>query len=131
MHNVQLLLNSGIGEPYNPETGSGNVGRNYAYQTMGSVDVYFDDEIMNPFVGAGALGQAVFDWQTAAFDHSEHGFLGGAYLVTWQTGGRPINQTRTPEAAGKWGGQWKQALAKSYNSRRSISSPRSSIARLL
>ncbi len=59
-------------------------------------------QIMSPFGGAGALGQAGVDWQTAAFDHSEHGFLGGAYLVTWQTGGRPINQTRTPEAAGKW-----------------------------
>ncbi|WP_348672757.1 GMC family oxidoreductase [uncultured Abyssibacter sp.] len=128
VHNVQLLLNSGIGEAYDPKTGRGNVGRNYAYQTMGSVDVYFDDQIMDPFVGAGALGQAVSDWQTAAFDHSEHGFLGGAYLCTWQTGGRPINQTRTPESAGKWGSRWKQAVAKSYNSSLSISSHGSSMS---
>jgi gluconate 2-dehydrogenase alpha chain len=122
LHNVQLLLNSGIGEPYDYEAGTGNVGRNYAYQMMGSVEVFFDDEIMNPFVGAGALGQAVSDYQTAAFDHSDLGFVGGAYLSAWQTGGRPINQSRVPSNVKSWGGEWKQALAKYYNSSLSISS---------
>ncbi len=43
-------------------------------------------------------------------------------------GDRVIATARTPEAAGKWGGQWKQALAKSYNSSLSISSHGSSMA---
>ena len=84
--------------------------------------MFFDDEIMNPFVGAGALGQAVSDYQTAAFDHSDLGFIGGAYLSAWQTGGRPINQSRVPSNVKAWGSEWKQALAKYYNSSLSISS---------
>lgn len=33
LNNVRLLLLSGIGQPYDPATGKGVVGRNYAYQT--------------------------------------------------------------------------------------------------
>ena len=38
LHNVRLLLLSGIGKPYDPATGEGVVGRNYAYQTGSGVD---------------------------------------------------------------------------------------------
>ena len=31
-NNVLLMLNAGIGEPYDPETGKGTVGKNYCYQ---------------------------------------------------------------------------------------------------
>ncbi len=31
--NVRMMLLSGIGKPYDPQTGQGVVGRNYAYQT--------------------------------------------------------------------------------------------------
>jgi choline dehydrogenase-like flavoprotein len=31
-HNVHLMLLSGIGKPYDPVTGEGVVGRNFAYQ---------------------------------------------------------------------------------------------------
>jgi gluconate 2-dehydrogenase alpha chain len=34
------------------------VGKNYAYQTMSSVNVFFDDKILNPFIGAGALAMS-------------------------------------------------------------------------
>ena len=44
LHNVRLLLLSGIGQPYDPKTGDGLVGKNYAYQTMSSVNVFFDDK---------------------------------------------------------------------------------------
>ncbi|WP_367716621.1 GMC family oxidoreductase [Nitratireductor sp. GISD-1A_MAKvit] len=51
-HNVHLLLVSQIGEPYNPETGRGLVGKNYAYQTMSGVDLFYDDDTnFNPFIG--------------------------------------------------------------------------------
>jgi len=35
-HNVHLLLLSGIGKPYDPTSGQGVVGRNYAYQCTSS-----------------------------------------------------------------------------------------------
>ena len=62
LHNVHLLLTSGIGTPYDPSTGQGTLGKNYAYQITPSVDVFFDDKILNPFVGAGALGMVADDF---------------------------------------------------------------------
>src|SRR6185437_8735359 len=50
-HNPWLMMLSGIGKPYDAKSGDGVVGKNYAYQIVSSVDVFFDDKIMNPFVG--------------------------------------------------------------------------------
>ncbi len=112
-HNVLLLLLSKIGKPYDPKTNTGVVGRNYAYQITSSVDVFFD-EIMNPFMGAGALGQAVDDFNGDNFDHAPHGFIGGGYIALWTTGGRPILQHQLPEGTPKWGAGWKKAMAENY-----------------
>lgn len=112
-HNVHLLLLSGIGKPYDPKAGTGVVGRNYAYQITSSVNV-FTDELMNPFMGAGALGQVVDEFNGDNFDHGPLGFIGGGYLATWSTGGRPILQHQVPEGTPKWGEGFKHALADNY-----------------
>jgi len=112
-HNVHLLLLSKIGQPYDPVANKGVVGRNYAYQITSSVDV-FVDQILNPFMGAGALGQAVDDFNGDLFDHGPHGFVGGGYLALWTTGGRPILQHHVPEGTPTWGGKFKRALAENY-----------------
>ncbi len=119
-HNVHLLLLSGIGKPYDPKTGSGVTGRNYAYQITSSVDV-FQDDIVNPYMGAGALGQAIDEFNGDNFDHGPEGFIGGGYIALWTTGGRPIRQqTQVPEGTPKWGGEWKRARAENYLSAMSI-----------
>jgi gluconate 2-dehydrogenase alpha chain len=118
-HNVHLLLLSGIGQPYDPQTGTGVTGRNYAYQITSSVDVFLDD-ILNPFMGAGALGQAVDDFNGDNFDHGPQGFIGGGYIALWTTGGRPILQHRLPEGTPKWGAGWKKAMAENYLTSASI-----------
>ena len=112
-HNVHLLLLSGIGKPYDPVSNSGVTGRNYAYQITSSVDV-FVDEILNPFMGAGALGQGVDDFNSDLFDHGPHGFVGGGYIALWTTGGRPILQHHVPEGTPTWGPKFKRALAENY-----------------
>jgi gluconate 2-dehydrogenase alpha chain len=112
-HNVHLLLLSGIGEVYDPKTRSGTLGRNYAYQMVSGVDV-FVEENLNPFMGAGALGQAIDDFNGDNFDHGPHGFIGGAYVALWTTGGRPILQHQLPEGTPEWGSAWKQAMAENY-----------------
>jgi len=112
-HNVHLLLLSGIGKPYDPVRNEGVVGRNYAYQITSSVNVFLDD-ILNPFMGAGALGQAVDNFNGDNFDHGPHGFIGGGYIALWTTGGRPILQTQVPEGTPKWGSGWKKAMADNY-----------------
>ena len=112
-HNALLLLLSGIGKPYDPKTNTGVVGRNYAYQITSAVDVFFDD-IMNPFMGAGALGQAVDEFNGDNFDHGPYGFIGGGYIALWSTGGRPILQHQLPEGTPTWGAGWKKAMAQNY-----------------
>ena len=42
--NVQLMLLSGIGKPYDPQTGDGVVGKNYAYQTTSGVERIFEGQ---------------------------------------------------------------------------------------
>lgn len=118
-HNVHLLLLSGIGEPYDPASGKGVVGRNYAYQITSGVDVFLDD-ILNPFMGAGALGQAVDEFNGDNFDHGPHKFIGGGYIALWTTGGRPILQHHLPGDAPKWGSGWKKSMAQNYLSSCSI-----------
>ena len=73
------------------------VGKNYAYQTMSSVNVFFDDKIINPFIGAGALATVIDDFNGDNFDHSGLGFIGGAYIAGMVTGGRPIEMIYTPK----------------------------------
>ncbi|MHB8743171.1 MAG: GMC family oxidoreductase [Sulfuricaulis sp.] len=113
-NNPHLLLLSKIGQPYDPKTNKGVTGRNYAYQITSSVNVFMD-EIMNPFMGAGALGQAVDEFNGDNFDHGPHGFIGGGYIALWTTGGRPILQQRAlPEGTPKWGAGWKKAMHENY-----------------
>lgn len=122
INNVKLLLVSGIGQPYDPETGQGNVGRNYTYQTMAGADVFFPETMrMNPFMGAGALGQAIDEYNGDNFDHSGLGFIGGGYIAAYVTGGRPIEYHPTPPGTPRWGLGWKQAVRRYYNHSAGIS----------
>ena len=114
LQNVRLLLLSGIGKPYDPRSGEGVVGKNYAYQTMSSVNVFFDDKILNPFIGAGALATVIDDFNGDNFDHTGLGFIGGGYIAGMVTGGRPIEMIYTPEGTPAWGLEWKHAAAKNY-----------------
>jgi gluconate 2-dehydrogenase alpha chain len=120
LHNVRLLLLSGIGAPYDPAANTGVVGRNYAYQITSSVNVFLDDYV-NPFVGAGALGMAIDDFNGDNFDHTGLGFIGGGYICAWTTNGRPIETHPTPEGTPTWGAGWKRAVAENYLKAMSIS----------
>ena len=120
LHNVRLLLLSGIGQPYDPQTGQGLIGKNYAYQIVSSVNVFFDGKLLNPFIGAGAHGMIVDDWNGDNFDHSRLGFIGGGYVGVVQTGARPIETHPTPEGTPKWGSAWKRAVASNYLTSMSI-----------
>jgi len=121
LHNVHLLLVSGIGTPYEPRSGEGVVGRNYAYQIVSSVNAFFDDKVFNPYIGAGALGIAIDDFNGDNFDHAGKGFIGGGYLACWNTNGRPIENHPTPDNTPKWGSKWKSAVAKNYLRTASVS----------
>ena len=116
INNVRMLLLSGIGTPYDPATGQGVVGRNYAYQTMSTVASFFDEDIIiNPFMASGASGTLINDFAGDNFDHSGLGFIGGAFIGAVNTNGRPIQYHPVPPGTPNWGKGWKQAVVKHYN----------------
>jgi len=121
LNNIQLLLASDIGTPYDPQTGQGVVGKNYAYQITSGVDLFFDDKLTNRFIGAGALGMIVDDFNGDNFDHTGLDFIGGGYIALWTTNARPIETHPTPKDVPKWGSQWKKAVADNYLKAASIS----------
>ena len=113
LNNAKLLMVSDIGEQYNPETGRGTLGKNYAYQILPGATGFFDEQ-MNTFMGAGALGMTVDDFNGDAFDHSDLDFIHGASLSMTQTGLRPILHNPIPPDTPSWGADFKKASIENY-----------------
>jgi gluconate 2-dehydrogenase alpha chain len=116
LHNVHLMLLSGIGAPYDPESNKGVIGRNFSYQVMSVIRGFFGKHVhTNPFIGAGAAKVGVDDFNADNFDHGPLGFVGGGPLWIQQAGNKPISGVPTLPGAPAWGGKWKAAVAESYN----------------
>jgi gluconate 2-dehydrogenase alpha chain len=113
-NNVGLMLGAGIGEPYDPVTGKGVVGKNYCFQVNSNLPIFVEDEI-NPFIGTGATPAAIDDFQGDNFDHGGLGFFGGGFLAPTVSGGRPIQVRAVPPGTPRWGSAWKEATARWYN----------------
>lgn len=116
LFNVHLLLLSGIGTPYDPNTGKGVIGRNFSYQVTSSVDGFFDkSHNFNPFVASGAIGMCIDEFNGDNFDHAKLGFVGGGYIGAVMTNGRPLQTLpRLPKGTPSWGAAWKRAVAENY-----------------
>ncbi|WP_410014397.1 GMC family oxidoreductase [Sodalis sp. C49] len=118
--NVRLMLLSGVGKPYDPVTNTGTTGRNYAYQTANSVQLFFDNKNFNPFIGAGAVGMGIDDFNNDNFDHTGLGFFGGGSIRVTPIGAAPIAYHPTPPSAPTWGSEFKRQVKKNYLSSMSI-----------
>jgi gluconate 2-dehydrogenase alpha chain len=116
LFNVQLLLISGIGTPYDPQTGQGQIGRNFSHQTVSAALGFFDKDKynFNPFISAGSIGMCIDEFNGDNFDHGPLGFVGGGYIGQVQTNGRPIQITAVPPGTPAWGSKWKQAVKDNY-----------------
>ena len=114
--NVQLLLHSKIGQPYDPVANTGVIGRNFTHQAMSSVDGVFDKTKFNfnPFIASGAIGMCIDEFNGDNFDHGPLGFVGGGYLGQVQSNGRPIETSPVPAGTPKWGAEWKKNVADYY-----------------
>jgi gluconate 2-dehydrogenase alpha chain len=129
LNNVRMLLLSKIGAPYDPGTGRGVVGRNYAYQTTSGASVFYGkDQHINPFMRSGANGVVIADFVSDNFDHASLDFVGGGYIGEVMSHGRPIQFQPAPPGTPKWGSAWKRALVKHYNHTVTINVHASSIA---
>ena len=114
-NNTRLLLLSGIGKPYDPHSGEGVVGRNYAYTTYGKVPLFFEDKVFNRFMGGGGLGTIIDEYNGDNFDHAGLDFIGGAYIHVSTGGNLPIKSHVVPPGTPRWGSARKKAVAHYYN----------------
>ena len=96
IHNVHLMLVSGIGKPYNPHTGEGVVGKNYAYQMNGGVSLFYKEENFNWFIGTGSNGMVIDDFGMNNMDYAKEGFIGGSYISSGTFNGQPLRSMRLP-----------------------------------
>ncbi len=114
--NVQLLLLSGIGKPYDAKSGEGVIGRNFTHQTVSSAVGFFDKDKynFNPFAASGAIGMCIDEFNGDNFDHGPLGFVGGGYMGQVQTNGRPIESNQLPPGTPTWGMGWKNAMRDNY-----------------
>jgi len=113
--NVQHLLLAGIGEPYNPVSGKGVVGKNYAYQFEAGASAFFEDKELNPFWGSAGMGVCIDDFNGENFDHGGLGFFGGGYLICNSAAAPPIAGRDVPRGTPQWGSEWKRATVKWYH----------------
>ena len=117
LFNVQLLLLSGIGSPYDPKTGQGQIGRNFSHQTVSTATGFFDNTKFNfnPFIASGSIGMCIDEFNGDNFDHGPLGFVGGGYMGQVQSNGRPIETAvQLPPGTPAWGAKWKQATKDNY-----------------
>lgn len=116
-NNTRLLLLSGIGEPYDPPSGKGTVGRNLTHQVHFGAATAFFDKPLNRFMGSGASGVHISDFDGDVFDHSALPFLRGGNLYAPSYGARPIANfgVVAPSVKARWGSEWKKAAIESYD----------------
>jgi gluconate 2-dehydrogenase alpha chain len=123
LNNTRLLLLSGIGEPYNAQSGKGTLGRNLTHQVSIGAATAFFEKPLNRFMGSGAAGVCISDFDGDLFDHSALPFLRGGILVAMSMGYRPIANfgVLPPSVKAGWGSGWKKAALEYYDRTGSIS----------
>lgn len=109
--NNRLLLLSKIGQPYNPKTRKGVIGRNFNGQfniAFRGAKGFFDDKKFNLYMGAGALGSTMSDFAADNFDHSDLDFINGGAIEYRQYGDGAIASNHVPKDTPKWGSEFKR-----------------------
>jgi gluconate 2-dehydrogenase alpha chain len=119
-NSIRLLLLSEIGEPYNPVTGKGTLGKNLTHQvTSGGAGMLVFKERLNLFMGSGAVGYGIADFDGDLKEETPEQVLrGGLFLRGAAPSEGPIASFgRIPggEAPRTWGSQWKKASIKHWD----------------
>lgn len=115
LYNVHLMLVSGIGTPYDPVSNTGTVGRNYSYQNLNRVVLFYDKDVQaNQFIGIGGAGATMDDLNGNQLDNGKVGFLGGGLAWARQPGAGPVRGINVPAGTPSWGSKWKRAVADNF-----------------
>jgi gluconate 2-dehydrogenase alpha chain len=129
INNVHLMLLSGIGEPYDPATQKGVIGKNYCYQTGAGATLFFEGRHFNPFMSAGGSNFTIDDFNINwGFDRGPLGFVGAYNVGAGFNTPLPIGYRPVPGGTPQWGREWKAATAKWYQTAMNIGSSGSVMA---
>jgi gluconate 2-dehydrogenase alpha chain len=124
LNNNRLLMMSRIGEPYDPSTGKGTLGRNLTHQVSHATPIFLDRPL-NGFMGAGGLGATLADFDGDFGLDPSFGILRGGHIRIASGGEAPIASFgRIPpgETEANWGSAWKKAALKWWDRSASITS---------
>jgi gluconate 2-dehydrogenase alpha chain len=115
--NTRMLLLSGIGEPYDPATGRGTVGRNLTHQVSISAATIFFDQPLNRYMGSGSTGLMFSDFDGDVFDHTSLPFLRGGTFAARCYGYQPIASfgVLPNSVKANWGSDWKKSAVHYYD----------------
>ena len=119
-NSIRLLLLSQIGEPYNPGTGTGTLGKNLTHQvTSGAAGILVFKERLNLFMGSGAVGWGIADFDGDLKEEPPEKVLrGGLFLRGAAASIGPVASFgRIPraEAPRNWGSAWKKASIRHWD----------------
>ena len=115
LFNVHLMLISGIGKPYDPVSKTGTIGRNYSYQNLNRVSLFFDESVQaNQFIGNGGAGTTIDDLNGKQNDSSKTGFIGGGIVWARQPGAGPVRGIATAPGVPNWGSDWKKGIKEAF-----------------
>jgi len=129
INNVHIMLTSALGEPYDPVTQKGVVGKNYCYQTGTAATLFFEGRRFNPFINAGGSHTTADDFNINwAFDRAPHGFIGGYNFGAGFNTNLPIGYRPVPSGTPQWGTAWKAATKNWYQTAMSINASGSVMA---
>jgi gluconate 2-dehydrogenase alpha chain len=117
LNNTRLLLLSGAGDPYDSATGKGTLGKNLTHQVSFGVAHLFFDKPLNRWMGAGAAGTKISDFDGDVFDHSNLPFIRGGTIGATVTGTQPISTFGAvpPSMKARWGAEWKKEAIYQYD----------------
>jgi gluconate 2-dehydrogenase alpha chain len=114
LNNARLLYLSKIGTPYDPVSRTGTLGKNLTHQVEENTRLFFDRPL-NAFMGSGALGARISDFDGDHGLTGSEGLLRFGMLGCFSTGNRPIATFDVvPHGAAQstWGSKWKAAALK-------------------
>src|SRR5262249_34616714 len=81
---------------------------------------FFKNKVFHRYMGSGALGMAIDDFNGDNFDHSGLGFIGGGSVTAGNSGARPIQSLSVPPGTPAFGKAWKLAAREWYDRTMSV-----------
>jgi gluconate 2-dehydrogenase alpha chain len=119
-NSVRLLLLSKIGEPYDPVTAKGTLGKNLTHQvTSAAPGMLVFDQRLNLFMGSGAVGPGIADFDGDLKEEPPEKLLRGGLFIRGSASsqGPVVSFGRIPqaEAARNWGSTWKKAAIRHWD----------------